>query len=162
MMSDSSARWEQWREALNLLPHPEGGFFAETFRASDVVLHPGTTPVGLQRAASTAIYYLLPPGASSAWHRVCSDEAWHHYDGGALELLMQSPDGENARVVLGTDINAGQRPQAIVPAGWWQSARPLEREGWVLCGCTVAPGFDFADFEMATEEQRALITRRGG
>jgi predicted cupin superfamily sugar epimerase len=104
------------------------------------------TPRG-HRAASTAIYYLLPAGATSARHRVASDEVWHHYAGDPLELTIEQPGGGREVVVLGPDLAGGQRPQAIVPAGAWQSARPLG-ERFTLCGCTVAPGFDFADFEL--------------
>jgi uncharacterized protein len=118
---------------LGLRPHPEGGFFGETFR-SPLRLH---LPDGRTRSASTAIHYLLPSGAWSTWHRVRSDEVWHHYDGGALLLyrLGLSPVRLDAR-----------HPQAVVPAGVWQAAAP---EGdAVLCGCTVAPGFEFEDFEI--------------
>ena len=141
---------------LGLIPHPEGGFYRETFR-SPLLL---SLPDGRTRSASTAIYYLLPPGAFSAWHQVASDEVWHHYAGAPLELRLP---GKVIR--LGTDLAAGEEPQAVVPPGVWQSARPLG--GWVLVGCTVAPGFDFRDFEMPPRKEllerypqhRALIER---
>jgi predicted cupin superfamily sugar epimerase len=142
-------------EALGLVPHPEGGFFRETFRA----------PLGLPapqgtRSASTAIYFLLHAGSFSALHRVCSDEVWHHYDGDPLDLhlLEETADGGGAhRIVhLGHDLARGERPQAVVPAGVWQAALPAG-DRYTLCGCTVAPGFDFADFEMPT---RAALTAR--
>jgi uncharacterized protein len=123
---------------LGLIPHPEGGFYAETFRAP--------APAG-ERGASTAIYYLLPEGEVSAWHRVVdADEVWHHYAGGPLELTL-SDGRKRSAVILGSDLAAGQRPQAVVPAGVWQTARALGE--WTLVGCTVAPGFQFASFEMA-------------
>jgi uncharacterized protein len=130
---------EEVVELLGLQPHPEGGFYQETFRAP--------APDGA-RAASTAIYYLLRAGDVSAWHRVVdADEVWHHYAGAPLELIL-SPDGrERTSLRLGSDLSAGERPQAVVPAGVWQAARPLG--GWVLVGCTVAPGFGFSSFEMA-------------
>jgi len=132
-------------ETLALRPHPEGGFYRETFRSAlTVAAHGGT------RAASTAIYFLLPAGTFSALHRVRSDEVWHHYDGDpvALHLLDESdPAGGYAVVELGRDRARGQRPQHVVPAGVWQAAVPLG-DRFALCGCTVAPGFDFADFEM--------------
>jgi predicted cupin superfamily sugar epimerase len=131
---------EQIVRLLDLIPHPEGGFYRETFRAS--------APDGA-RGASTAIYYLLRAGDVSAWHRTDADEVWHHYAGGALELSLSTDGRERSAVRLGADLAAGERPQAVVPAGVWQSARPLE--GWVLTGCTVAPAFDFAGFEMAPE-----------
>jgi predicted cupin superfamily sugar epimerase len=124
---------------LGLAPHPEGGFYRETFRAP--------APDG-GRAASTAIYYLLRAGEVSAWHRVMdADEVWHHYAGGTLELTLAAEGQERSSVRLGADLAAGERPQAVVPAGVWQTARPLG--GWVLAGCTVAPAFEFAGFEMA-------------
>lgn len=123
---------------LGLVPHPEGGFYGETFRAP--------APAG-ERGASTAIYYLLPEGEVSAWHRVVdADEVWHYYAGGPLELTL-SDGRERSAVILGPDLAAGQRPQAVVPAGVWQTARALGE--WTLVGCTVAPGFQFASFEMA-------------
>ena len=123
---------------LGLEPHPEGGFYKETFRA----------PAGEgERAASTAIYYLLREGEVSAWHRVDADEVWHHYAGAPLELMLSKDGRERSSVRLGPDLAAGERPQAVVPAGVWQAARPLG--GWVLVGCTVAPAFEFAGFEMA-------------
>jgi len=130
-------------EALALAPHPEGGFYRETFRAPAEV----ETPRGA-RSASTAIYYLLPAGTVSARHRVASDEVWHHYAGDPLRLEIEHVDGRREVVTLGPDVAAGQRPQGVVPAGAWQSASPAGRR-FVLCGCTVAPGFDFADFEMS-------------
>jgi len=122
---------------LGLVPHPEGGYYRETFR-SPLTLD---LPDGRRRSASTAIHYLLPPGAWSAWHRVASDEVWHLYDGGPLRLHL-----------LGTGTKRLDRtdPQIVVPAGVWQAAEP-EGEG-ALCGCTVAPGFELADFEMGRAE----------
>lgn len=123
---------------LALTPHPEGGFYRETFRAS--------APGGA-RGASTAIYYLLRAEDVSAWHRTDADEVWHHYAGAPLELSLSRDGEERTSIRLGSDLAAGERPQGVVPAGVWQSARPLG--GWVLVGCTVAPAFEFAGFEMA-------------
>ncbi|HSK79524.1 MAG TPA: cupin domain-containing protein [Thermoanaerobaculia bacterium] len=123
---------------LGLAPHPEGGFFRETFRSP-------APPGG--RGASTAIYYLLREGEVSAWHRVDADEVWHHYAGAPLELTLSAGEGRRDAVRLGGDLPAGERPQAVVPAGVWQTARTLG--GWTLAGCTVAPAFDFAGFELA-------------
>jgi predicted cupin superfamily sugar epimerase len=123
--------------ALDLKPHPEGGFYRETFRDSA-----GTNG----RGHSTAIYYLLRAGEISRWHRVDAAEAWHWYAGEPLELSIADGAGVT-RVRLGADLAAGERPQAIVPAHAWQSARPLG--AYALVGCTVAPGFEFAGFEMA-------------
>jgi predicted cupin superfamily sugar epimerase len=148
------------RERLALKPHPEGGYYRETYRAS----HPVTGAGGLTRAASTAIYVLLEPGDFSALHRVKSDEVWHHYVGSPLELHLLRPDGDHKTIRLGADILTGQEPQVVVPAGVWQGA-VAAGPGFALCGCTVAPGFDFADFEMPGRDallrlfpgQRALI-----
>jgi uncharacterized protein len=131
-------------DALGLVAHPEGGHYRETFRAE---LLPGALPGRGPRACSTAIYFLLAPGEFSAFHRVLSDEVWHHYKGGALELLTIDAERRLQRAHLGTDLRAGELPQLVVRAGVWQAARPLGDEA-VLCGCTVAPGFDFADFSL--------------
>ena len=125
---------------LELEPHPEGGWYRETWRAGRVGTSRGT------RSASTAIYFLLPGDAHSAWHRVASDEVWHHYCGAPLRLHLMDDAGTHHATLLGSELAQGQRPQATVPAGTWQAAEP--DGGWALCGCTVAPGFDFVDFEM--------------
>jgi len=137
-------------ERLGLRPHPEGGYFSETFRSAARI----TLPDGRIRASSTAIYFLLSSGTFSALHRVSSDEVWHFYDGVPLELTTITPDGAIALITLGRDIAAGQRPQHVVTAGVWQGARPggSLTEGYTIVGCTVAPGFDFADFEMPGRE----------
>lgn len=124
---------------LGLRPHPEGGHFVETFR--------DPAPQGA-RAHSTAIYYLLAAGERSAWHRIDAAEIWHFYAGEPLALSIA--DGKKVQAHrLGIDLAGGERPQIVVPAGTWQSARPLG--AWALVGCTVAPGFEFAGFEMAPE-----------
>jgi len=130
---------EEVARRLGLQPHPEGGFYRETFR------DPGADG---GRGASTAIYYLLRAGDVSAWHRVLdAAEVWHHYAGAPLELTV-SPDGRRREILqLGSDLVAGELPQAVVPARAWQTARSLG--AWTLAGCTVAPAFEFAAFEMA-------------
>lgn len=149
-------------EVLGLAPHPEGGFFRETWRSP---LALGSLPHGAARSASTAIYFLLAAGSFSALHRVASDEVWHHYDGDPIELHVL--EGRvHQMFVLGRDLARGQRPQHVVPAGAWQAALLLGTR-WALCGCTVAPGFDFADFEMPSREEmlrllpdhRAIVKR---
>ena len=123
---------------LGLAPHPEGGHFRETFRDPD---ERGG------RAASTAIYYLLAGGERAHWHRVDAAEVWHWYAGAALALSFSS-DGHATRTLrLGPDLEAGERPQAVVPARCWQAAESLG--AWTLVGCTVAPGFAFGGFELA-------------
>ena len=124
--------------ALGLEPHPEGGWYRQTWVADAA---PGTRPAG------TAIYYLLAAGERSHWHRNDSAEIWHFHAGDPLILSLAPPDGAPSDHVLGPDLAADQRPQILVPPGHWQSARPTG--GWSLVGCTVSPGFDFAHFEMA-------------
>jgi predicted cupin superfamily sugar epimerase len=123
---------------LGLKPHPEGGRYRETFRDERVD--------GNGRSVSTAIYFLLLRGERSHWHRIDAVEIWHHYAGSALILQIAGDKGQHS-IKLGPDLAAGERPQAIVPAHAWQAA---ETTGdWTLVGCTVAPGFDFATFELA-------------
>lgn len=130
---------------LEMKPHPEGGHYAETFRA------PGDA-----RATSTAIYYLLQADEVSAWHRVDADEHWLWHAGGPLALTISPPDAKGAAAhTLGPDLRAGQRPQVSVPAQNWQTAESLG--AWTLVSCVVAPGFEFTGFEMAPEGWRPEI-----
>jgi predicted cupin superfamily sugar epimerase len=123
---------------LQLAPHPEGGHYREMFRDS--------RKVAGGRAASTAIYFLLARGERSHWHRVDAVEVWHFYAGSALELQISDEHGHRS-LHLGPDLRGGGAPQAVVAAGAWQAAASLG--DWTLVGCTVAPGFDFAGFELA-------------
>jgi predicted cupin superfamily sugar epimerase len=138
-------------EALDLLPHPEGGWFRQTWAAGPAFEPPGYRG---ERACATAIYFLLPPGAESCWHRVRSDELWLWHSDGPLELFLGGNGGQpaetgaQAAVTLGPDVGGGHRPQYVVPGGCWQSARPSGPQE-VLVTCVVSPGFDFADFETA-------------
>lgn len=125
--------------ALGLKPHPEGGWYRETWRAP---------AEGNTRPAGTAIYYLLAEGQRSHWHRVDADEVWLFHAGDPLELrLAAQSEGPAEARVLGPDLAAGARPQIVVPAHHWQAARPLG--AWTLVSCTVSPGFRFEGFEMA-------------
>ena len=127
---------------LGLKRHPEGGWYAETFRDNNAAAG--------GRGHSTAIYFLQEAGDVSAWHRVRdAAEVWHYHAGAALVLTVCENDGGGNRIsrVLGTDLAAGERPQIVVPAGWWQTAKSLG--DWTLVSCTVAPGFEFAQFELA-------------
>jgi len=126
--------------ALDLQPHPEGGHFRETFRDH---ADPDS------RAHSTAIYYLLRAGEVSRWHRVDASEVWHWYAGSSLELSQSTHGTSPSTEILGNRLMTGERPQIVVPAGVWQSARSLGH--WTLVGCTVAPGFVFDGFELAPE-----------
>lgn len=143
---------------LGLEPHPrEGGWFRETYRAAET-LAPGALPprYGAARAAATAIYYLLTPTSFSALHRLASDEVFHFYAGDPVEQLQLYPDGTGATVVIGSDLAAGMRPQVVVPQGVWQGARLASGGRYALLGCTVAPGFDYADYAGG---ERALLTQ---
>jgi uncharacterized protein len=138
---------------LELKPHPEGGHFRETFRDAVLSRHPPLAGGGREgasgRSASTAIYFLLARGEHSHWHRIDAVEVWHWYAGAPLQLDIASENGSRERLTLGSDLAAGERPQAIVPARAWQSAESLG--DWTLVGCTVAPGFEFSGFELAPD-----------
>jgi len=142
-----------WIDRLNLEPHPEGGYYRETYR-SDTELSEEALPHRFDgaRNAAALIYFLLPGEAVSALHRIRQDEAWHFYDGAPLTLHQIAPDGTYAACTLG----AASEPcfQTVVPAGTWFGATVDDPEGYALVGCTTAPAFDFADFELA--ERAAL------
>jgi predicted cupin superfamily sugar epimerase len=134
---------EALRALLGLVPHPvEGGYFVETYRSAE--------PGARGRSAGTAIYYLLTPDTFSAMHRLASDEIFHFYLGDPVEMLQLWPDGSHRVVVIGPDLESGQRPQVIVPRGIWQGAHLRPGGRFALLGTTVAPGFDYADYETAT------------
>ncbi|MDO5712769.1 MAG: cupin domain-containing protein [Micrococcales bacterium] len=166
MTTSYPAGMPDWARPLDLRPHPEGGWYRQTYR-SDLVLEPSVLPDGYPgpRPSATTILFLLLPGESSAWHRVRSDELWMHQHGGRLALHLGgrgdepalaksegADPGDVCQLTLGPDLRAGGRFQALVPGGVWQSARPLEDEA-VLVGCCVTPGFDFADFSLQRGEK---------
>lgn len=125
---------------LGLLPHPEGGHYVETFRDAATDAN--------DRSRSTAIYFLLKRGEVSHWHRVDAVETWHWHAGAPLTLRIAEKAGAPVQALtLGSDLAKGERPQGIVPMGWWQAAESLG--DWTLVGCTVAPGFEFSGFELA-------------
>jgi hypothetical protein len=134
-------------QQLKLQPHPEGGFFAETYRAACMV----NTPRGL-RPASTAIYFLLTKDFFSAFHRIASDECWHHYKGDAVHIHQLFPSGHYHCAVLGKEVGKGEVQQTLVPAGVWFASECIGSAGYALTGCTVAPGFDFDDFDLARKQ----------
>jgi predicted cupin superfamily sugar epimerase len=138
---------------LQLRPHPEGGHYRETHRGADL---PFELPGRGLRSAGTAIFFLLEPGEFSAFHAVAFDEVWHHYLGSPLELVTIDEAGALRSQRLGSNLLLGESPQLVVPPFVLQAARPLG-PGFTLCGCTVAPGFDFADFEMPPRED--LVAR---
>jgi hypothetical protein len=138
-----------WIEKLDLRPHPEGGFFKETYRSSEII--PGSAlPERFEgdRVFSTGIYFLLPGGDFSAFHRIKQDELWHFYDGASLTIHEIDKGGVYSAVKLGRDILNGEYPQATIRAGSFFAASVNDPESFSLIGCTVAPGFDFTDFEL--------------
>lgn len=144
---------------LQLQPHPkEGGYFRETYRSSE--RHAAASlpaRYGADRSYSTAIYYLLTPTTFSAMHRVASDEIFHFYLGGPVRMLQLSPDGQGRTLVLGPDLKAGQQLQVVVPKGTWQGSSLEPGSAFALFGCTVAPGFEYADYD--TGSRAALIAQ---
>jgi len=141
---------QTWIKRLDLCPHPEGGYYRETYRA-DHTLPKNSLPKGFKgpRSVSTAIYFLLKRGQISRFHRIASDEIWHHYAGGSLIIHGLTPEGHHIRFKLGKHASLGEQPQVIIPAGTWFGAALAPRTIFALVGCTVAPGFDFTDFEMS-------------
>ena len=142
---------------LDLQPHPEGGYFMETYRSSGSIAAEALAPVfNGRRQFSTAIYFLLESGDYSAFHRIKSDECWHFYAGGPLIVHMIHENGGYDFVLVGNNIRNGERFQFVVPAHTWFASEPAEGAAFSLVGCTVAPGFDFQDFEMAKADTLAL------
>jgi len=141
---------------LNLAPHPEGGYYKETYRATENIPNAGL-PARFgptrDRSFATAIYFLLPAGVFSAFHCIKSDEGWHFYAGGSIFIHVIDPSGRYTRLPLGPNLANGETFQAMVPAGAWFAAEPAPGTAFALVGCTVAPGFDFADFQMAKAEK---------
>lgn len=138
---------------LQLSPHPEGGYFRQTY-SDEVTIEASALPAGFAgaRSASTAIYFLLRDGDFSAFHRIESDELWHFYAGDPLEVIVLKADGMLEVILLGSDIAGGQVFQAVVRAGQWFGSRLVQGGSFALVGCTVAPGFHFDDFEMARRD----------
>lgn len=141
-------------QLLKLQPHPEGGFFKETYR-SEGIIQPESLESDYKgnRNYSTCIYYLLTSDVFSAFHRIRQDEIWHFYQGSPIELHMITPSGEYSKNLIGNDIEKGQVPQFVVHGGNWFAASVMQKDDYSLAGCTVAPGFDFQDFEMAKYDE---------
>lgn len=159
---------DYWINKLQLQEHPEGGYFRETYR-SDEILDADQLPDRYDTAHSfsTAIYYLLKGNQFSAFHRLKSDEVWHFYAGSSLTIHIISEAGEYAQIKLGDDFNAEEIFQAVIPAGSWFGATVDDKSSFTLVGCTIAPSFDFSDFELGNREKllkqfpqhRAIIER---
>jgi uncharacterized protein len=155
-MSDDSLRVRELIQCLGLVPHPERGFYTETYRASLRVTP--NAPNHPERSASTAIYYLVTASQPTTFlHRLRSDEVFHLYEGGPLQILELFADGSWARPVLGHNVSRGERPQLVVPAGTWFGTALAPGVSHCLVGCTVAPGFEFEDFEL--DDQYDLAQR---
>ncbi len=141
-------------ETLGLLPHPEGGYYKETYRSGETI--PADALTGKfagERNYATAIYFLLEQGNFSAFHRIQSDECWHFYAGQTLHVHMIDPQGTYTLIRLGNELENGETFQAVVPAGYWFASETAPGGSFSLVGCTVSPGFDFADFELANALQ---------
>ena len=142
-----------WIDKLKLEPHPEGGYYRQTYESELLIRSDSLPDHSGPRAASTAIYFLLEGENFSAFHRLRSDEMWHFYAGSPLLVHVIDRAGAYSSLLLGNDPDGGQVFQAVVPAGHWFASHVGDRTSWTLVGCTVAPGFDFADFELARREQ---------
>jgi uncharacterized protein len=152
---------QHWIDRLNLQPHPEGGWYRETYRASLMLPQAALPGFTGDRAASTAIYFLLEGDQFSAFHRLRSDEVWHFYAGSGLVVHVIELGGQYSELLLGSDAASPEQFQtvaqfqAVVPAGCWFGSSLRHPDTWALVGCTVAPGFDFADFEIAKRDELA-------
>lgn len=154
-MNAMHPRASELLRTLTLAPHPEGGYFRETWRSTLNVVQEQRP----SRSAMTTIYFLLAAGSFSAWHRVRSDEVWHWYEGEPLELLLAPPDFHSLQRHRLGPVGTVTEPVMTVPADWWQAARPLG--AYSLCGCTVAPGFEFEDFTFLRDHPQAKNALQG-
>jgi hypothetical protein len=154
--------------AFNLQPHPEGGWYRQTYKSPEIILAQALPErFSADRHFSTAIFYLLEKGNFSAFHKIKSDESWHFYDGDPLLIYILLPDGNCEVIKLGKNYSAGERYQYVVPAQTWFASCPAPGSEYCFTGCTVAPGFEFEDFELGDADElirlypqhRELITR---
>lgn len=161
-------KMEEVAKQLQLQPHPEGGFYRETYRSSlKISANNLSTTFTSERNVATAIYFLIGAENFSAFHRILSDEMWHYYAGAPLHIHQIQPDGVYKLTKLGLAVEEGYEPQAVVPARHWFASECATSDSWSLVGCTVSPGFDFMDFEIADRgslikefpQHRSLITR---
>lgn len=145
---------QYWIDKLGLVPHPEGGYYRETYRSSLSIAREALPPqFSGPRLVSTAIYFLLEGENFSAFHRLHSDEMWHFYAGSALLVYVMEEDGRCSEIPIGNNPEAGEELQAVVKAGCWFASRVRDPDSFALVGCTVAPGFDFEDFEMGKRSE---------
>ena len=148
-------RIEDLVENLGLVPHPEGGYYRETYRADGSFDLSNNTDYDGERNYATAIYFLLTEGNFSAWHRIKQDEVWHFYSGSPLAVHAISQEGEYSKTLLGQSTGKGEVFQYVVPGGHWFASESLG--AFSLVGCTVSPGFDFKDFELAKREELQVL-----
>jgi hypothetical protein len=149
---------EQLISLLNLSPHPEGGYFKETYRSESKIPYTFKDLENpSERNVSTCIYFLLTSDTFSAFHRIRQDEIWHFYSGSTIELHTISPKGAHNVVSIGQNVVKGQVPQYVVSAGDWFAAKVTDENSYSLLGCTVAPGFDFADFHLAKQDELSTL-----
>lgn len=149
----SSIKASYWINALEMLPHPEGGYYKETYRSNEnISFDKLTNRYDGQRSFGTSIYFLLTINDRSHFHRLKSDEIWHYHQGGLVKIHMISSSGELISKDLGTEIEVGQQLQVVIPKGTWFAAEVIHGD-FILVGCTVAPGFAFEDFELANRNQ---------
>ena len=154
MQNSEQKSAKYWIEMLNLEPHPEGGYFRQTYRSAMTIGREGLpAEFGGARAVSTAIYFLLEGENFSAFHRLRSDEVWHFYVGAPLLVHVIEWDGKYYPILLGNNPEARQSFQAVVRAGCWFASHVADWKSWALVGCTVAPGFEYEDFEIAKREE---------
>jgi hypothetical protein len=143
-----------WIEKLDLVKHPEGGYFKEVYRSDEIIPKSALNArYGTSRRIATSIYFLLKGNQFSTFHRIQSDETWHFYVGSALELYVLNEDGSFVKHLLGRNIEDNEQLQVTITRNHWFGARVREKSGFALVGCTVAPGFDFEDFELAGREK---------
>ena len=141
-------------EKFNLEPHPEGGYFKETYRSLGTISKDALPEnYNTERNYSTCIYFLLTSDTFSAFHKIKQDEIWHFYSGSPLKLFMISDQGDYSEQIIGTDFESGQLPQFVVPGGYWFAAKTLAPHGYSFMGCTVSPGFDFEDFILPSQSE---------
>ena len=149
---------QYWIQRLGLKPHPEGGYYNETYRSTESIDKKHLpTRFGSDHSYSTAIYFLLEGSQRSKFHRLKQDELWHFYYGSPLKVVFLDNKGYLDELVLGTDFDSGQRLQAVMPAGCWFGGYVIDQNPYSLVGCTVAPGFEFSDFELADRDE--LLSR---
>ncbi len=143
---------------LKLIPHPEGGYYRETFRSKGMIRNEHLPDIYTgKRNYSTCIYYLLKSGSFSAFHRLTQDEIWHFYDGSPVNIHLISAQGSYSKVTVGRDLISGEVPQLVIPGGTWFAVGVGVNNSFSLVGCTVAPGFDFSDFELG---DRAVLIEK--